>query len=332
MTRPRDSCWAPCTWRTACSNPRLRSGNATRRSARAFPTLHRNLGLALLHAGMHDREARAVLEEGLVADSTNVDVYLTLDGVLSAANASPRDRAAALRRFPAPERMPSSMVFKLALALAEAGDAGPAEALFHHRFFPQEEGGTSVRTVYAQVRLISARTAAAEGDCGAARDILDALHARTEGPHVHRGRTCRHAAAADDGPPGCSRSNGRAAARTPRSARWQRLANGLNGDGGPLAVAIADEARERLGYHEPQRTVGGSKRRSRPRRGRWNQAAPATRGRSSTRVRWCWRRWAGSTNRASPSDACSSYPDRNLSHAMARTAMNDASADRGDKK
>ena len=57
------------------------------------------------------------------------------------------------------------MVFKLGLALAEAGEAGPAEALFHNRFFPQEEGGTSVRMVYTEVRLISARTAADKGDC-----------------------------------------------------------------------------------------------------------------------------------------------------------------------
>ena len=110
-----------------------------------------------------------------MADSRNVDVYLALDGVLSAANAS---RAIASRRFdafPHPIACPRPWCSSLGWRLAEAGEARPAEALFHNRFFPQEEGGTSVRTVYAQVRLISARTAADKGDCSAARDILDGL-------------------------------------------------------------------------------------------------------------------------------------------------------------
>ena len=86
--------------------PAIAEWQRTRHDPPAIPTLDRNLGLALLQAGNHDRDARAVLEEGVVADSRNVDVYLALDGVLSAANASPRDRVAALRRFPSPERMP----------------------------------------------------------------------------------------------------------------------------------------------------------------------------------------------------------------------------------
>ena len=55
--------------------------------------------------------------------------------------------------------MPPGLVFKLALALAEQGDGEAAEALFRNRFFPREEGGTSVRTVFAQVRLRRAETA-----------------------------------------------------------------------------------------------------------------------------------------------------------------------------
>jgi hypothetical protein len=212
----------------------------------AIPTLHRNLGLALLYAGDRDRDARAVLEEGIVADSRNVDVYLALDGVLSAANASPRERVTALQRFPNPERIPSSMVFKRALALAEAGDAPAAEALFHNRFFPQEEGGTSVRTVYTQVRLVSSRVAAAKGDCAAARDILDSLaREQKDLPFTTGGLAdslqppmmARQIAAVEWT---CGRQD-------QARARWGRLAKGLSGDNGPLAVAIADEARERLG-------------------------------------------------------------------------------------
>ena len=61
--------------------------------------------------------------------------------------------------------MPSALVFKLALALADAGDGDAAERLFHDRFFPREEGGTSVRASYAQVQVASARYAAGQGRC-----------------------------------------------------------------------------------------------------------------------------------------------------------------------
>ena len=311
--------------------PAIAEWQRVRQVRPSIPTLHRNLGLALLHAGMHDREARAVLEEGLVADSTNVDVYLTLDGVLSAANASPRDRAAALRRFPAPERMPASMVFKLALALGEAGDARAAEALFHHRFFPQEEGGTSVRTVYAQVRLTSSRTAAAAGDCVTARDILDSFTREQQDLAFTAGGLADTLQ-----PPGMARQAAAVewacARRDAAQSRWQRLANGLNGDGGPLAVAIADEARARLGLSRTPEN-----------RRRLEEALETTTrtlesgGTSNPgSLEYARALVLAALGRADESRQSLRrvflYPDRNLSHALARTAMNDASADRGDKK
>ena len=311
--------------------PAIAEWQRVRQVRPSIPTLHRNLGLALLHAGMHDREARAVLEEGLVADSTNVDVYLTLDGVLSAANASPRDRAAALRRFPAPERMPASMVFKLALALGEAGDARAAEALFHHRFFPQEEGGTSVRTVYAQVRLTSSRTAAAAGDCVTARDILDSFTREQQDLAFTAGGLADTLQ-----PPGMARQAAAVewacARRDAAQSRWQRLANGLNGDGGPLAVAIADEARGRLGLSRTPEN-----------RRRLEEALETTTrtlesgGTSNPgSLEYARALVLAALGRADESRQSLRrvflYPDRNLSHALARTAMNDASADRGDKK
>jgi hypothetical protein len=72
-----------------------------------MPTLHRNLGTVLLLGTPDYKEARAVLEEGLTNDPENVEVYATLDGVLSALEAPPADRVTALRRFRTPERMPS---------------------------------------------------------------------------------------------------------------------------------------------------------------------------------------------------------------------------------
>jgi tetratricopeptide (TPR) repeat protein len=224
----------------------------------AIPTLHRNLALAILHGfavapsalrrgtSAEMTEARGVLEEGTRANPENVEVYLTLDAVLSAVAAAPGERAAVLRRFPAADRMPSSMVFRLALALAESGDEAGAERLFHDRFFPREEGGTNVRTVYAQVRVTSARLAAGSGRCAAALGVLDSLPQEQKGLGFTAGGLAdtiaapvmaRQIAAIESA---CGRG---VAAR----ARWERLARPLTAGGAPMALAIADEARHRLG-------------------------------------------------------------------------------------
>ena len=46
--------------------------------------------------------------------------------------------------------MPSTLVYKLALALADAGRFAEAEPLFPGRFFPREEFGTNVRQVLSR--------------------------------------------------------------------------------------------------------------------------------------------------------------------------------------
>ncbi len=226
--------------------PAIESWQQVRRSHTPIPVLHRNLGLALLQKGDY-QESRVVLEEGLGADKTNVEVYLTLDGVLSAVGASARERANALGRFPATESSaPASLTFKSAVALAEAGEATKAERLFHDRFFPREEGGTSVRTVYAQVRVISANQAGSSGKCDAARQILDSLASEQPGlPFTTGGLSdviaspvlSSQVAVVESA---CGRSE---SAR----ARWERLARPLQNDGAPLTLAIADSAARRLG-------------------------------------------------------------------------------------
>ena len=226
--------------------PAIESWQRVRRSRSHIPVLHRNLGLALLQRGDY-AESRAVLEEGLGLDKDNVDVYLTLDGVLSAVGASARDRAAALGRFPAADAAtPAALAFKSAVAHAEAGDGPGAERLFHDRFFPREEGGTNVRTVYAQVRLILANNAAASGKCDAARQILDSFSSEQPGlPFTNGGLTdvvasptlSLQVAAVESA---CGRTD---SAR----ARWERLARPLESDGAPLTLAIADTAARRLG-------------------------------------------------------------------------------------
>jgi tetratricopeptide (TPR) repeat protein len=216
-----------------------------RRIGPSIPTLHRNLGLALLYASGNYTEARAVLEEGLTADSTNVEVYLTLDGVLSAANASPAARVAALRRYP-PDRMPSALVFKLALALSESGDATAAEQLFHGRFFPREEGGTNVRSVYTQTRLISASLAAQSGGCSQALAILDALPREQKDLAFTAGGmadTLEPAAVALQVAAIDSTCGREAEART----QWTRVDRVLTTGGSPIALGAGAEARRRLG-------------------------------------------------------------------------------------
>jgi tetratricopeptide (TPR) repeat protein len=150
-------------------------------------TLHRNLGLALLLGKDDPEAARQVFAEGIDRDPRNVEVYDGLDRVMSLQRAPASDRVAALRRYPAPSEMPPSLVFKLALALAEQEDANAASALFGNRFFPREEGGTSVRTVFAAVRLRAALTASAERRCPEALEILDGLSRETPGLAFTRG-------------------------------------------------------------------------------------------------------------------------------------------------
>jgi tetratricopeptide (TPR) repeat protein len=305
--------------------PAIDEWQRVRAAKAAIPTLHRNLGLALLHGKGEITETRAVLEEGTTADPENVEVYLTLDGVLSASDARPLERVAALRRFPSLERSPSSMVFKLALALAESGQADEAERLFHDRFFAREEGGTNVRAVYAQVRLTSARLAAEGKDCRGALGILDALPAERQDLPFTRGTMAdalqpaamvRQLAAIESQ---CGRA---ASART----RWERLAAPLESGGAPLAVAIADAARARLA------TPRTAAQRQRLDTALASVTATLESGGSSNPgtlecARGMLLAAVGRSKEARQSlQRVFVSPDRNLSHAMARAALRELRA------
>lgn len=228
-------------------DPAIEMWQAVRAARPAIPTVHRNLALALLY-GKHDfATARTVLEEGTAADTTNQEIYLTLDGVLSAAHAPAQQRAAALQRFPEPDRMPAAVVYKLALARAEAGDTAGAERLFHDRFFPSEEGGTSARAVYLQTRLASAAWGSTHSNCPGALEIVaslgheqpglpltaggfsDVLHSPANAWQIAKvDAACTHQADAQ--------------------GIWQRLAQMLSRESSnALALAIGDKARQRLG-------------------------------------------------------------------------------------
>jgi cytochrome c-type biogenesis protein CcmH/NrfG len=158
-----------------------------RRARPSVPTLHRSLALALLHGPGDERAARAVLEEGLAHDASNVEVYLTLDGVLSAAGVAPAVRLEALRRYPATDRLPGPLVYAQALALAEAGEGDAAETLLRTQYVPREEGGTSGRAVYVQVRLLRARQRAEQGACDDARVVVATLDREVPGMPLTQG-------------------------------------------------------------------------------------------------------------------------------------------------
>jgi tetratricopeptide (TPR) repeat protein len=141
----------------------------------AIPTLHRNLGLTLLHALHEPERARAVLAEGIGVDRDNVEVYQALDQVLGLLGRPAEERVQALSSYPHRDRLPPSLVVKLALAFLEAGRIEDAEALFPGRFFPREEFGTNVRQVYVEVLAQRAVRAARTKDCATARRTVEEL-------------------------------------------------------------------------------------------------------------------------------------------------------------
>jgi tetratricopeptide (TPR) repeat protein len=302
------------------AQPAIAEWQRVRRVRPAIPTLHRNLGLALLEGTPNYTEARAALEEGIAADRENVEVYSTLDGVLSATSASPRERVAALRRFPAPDRMPSSLVYKLAIALAEAGEAADAERLFHDRFFPKEEGGTSVRAVYVQVRLAAARAAADARNCSAAREMLESLPAeRPDLPFTAGGLADALR------PPAMSRQvaaiNWICGRQSAAREEWQRLERASAEGGAPMMLAIADEARRRLGHL----ATADQRRRLEAALDSTSRTLDSGDTSNPGYTELARASLLAALGRAEDSRQSMArvflYPDRNLSHALAHSAM-----------
>ncbi|MCI4355310.1 MAG: tetratricopeptide repeat protein, partial [Thermoplasmata archaeon] len=110
----------------------------TRRLNPRIPVLHRNLGLALLHARGDSEAALAVLLEGLDVDGDNTALYVAADEAESLLGRSTGEHIEMLERYPDKAAMPPLLVEKLALALTDAGRGDEAEALFAGRRFPRE--------------------------------------------------------------------------------------------------------------------------------------------------------------------------------------------------
>jgi tetratricopeptide (TPR) repeat protein len=140
-----------------------------------IPVLHASLGRALLHARENPEQALAVFQEGLRADTRNVELYTGMDQALSILRRAPQERVAALERYPDRANMPSYLVYELILNLAESGEFEKAAALFRNRFFQREEGGTNVREVWLEVQVQRALSLAQRGECSKGVKIVDHL-------------------------------------------------------------------------------------------------------------------------------------------------------------
>ena len=169
------------TWYFArdLSDQALTEWQAARLGDRKIPVLDADIGRARLFVKHDARGALEAFREGLPIDPRNVALYEGIDTALSLLRSPARERAEALAAYPDAADMPVSLVYELALNWAEAGDFSAAEALFHNRFFPREEGGTNVRQVWVEVRTEKATALATSGKCDAATGI-----ARTIGEPV----------------------------------------------------------------------------------------------------------------------------------------------------
>ena len=176
---PRDATAHHLLGNLAMSGGMLDSAIAEWRRAAAIepriPTLHRNLGYALLAAGRPAAEARAAFEDGARYDSLNTGVYVGLDSALVLLGANAADRARALERFPVPDSMPASLVYRFVRLLTAAGRFDDAERQFRGRFFPRKEGGINPRQVWLEVRVRRAEVLAGQGKCADARRVADGL-------------------------------------------------------------------------------------------------------------------------------------------------------------
>ena len=140
-----------------------------------IPALEASMGLALLHEARDFRRAFEAFDAGIKDDNRNMVNYSGAVVAMTLLGRSAQDRVKELERYPDLKVMPNPLVYELALNRAEAGDYDGATSLFRDRFFGREEGGTNVRQVWVEVRLLQAAGLAKAGDCQNALKITDTL-------------------------------------------------------------------------------------------------------------------------------------------------------------
>jgi tetratricopeptide (TPR) repeat protein len=130
-----------------------------------IPVLQASLGLALLHRKQDFASALNAFEEGIKNDPSNVVNYSGAVAAMTLLARPATERVKTLELFPDLGRMPTTLVYELALNRAEEGNYSGAIDLFRNRFFGSEEGGTNVRQVWVEVKLQQAVGLARIGHC-----------------------------------------------------------------------------------------------------------------------------------------------------------------------
>ena len=113
--------------------------------------------------------------EGIKNDPSNVVNYSGLVSAMAVLGEPVAERVKALELYPDLHRMPTSLVYELALNRAEEGNYKGATDLFQNRFFGSEEGGTNVRQVWVEVKLQQAVELARTGHCKEALGVAKTI-------------------------------------------------------------------------------------------------------------------------------------------------------------
>jgi tetratricopeptide (TPR) repeat protein len=159
----------------------LSEWNRARELNPKIPVLQASTGLALLNIKHDFAAALNAFEEGIANDPLNTVNYSGAVVAVTLLGRSAAERVKVLERYPDPSRMPTSLVYELALNHAEEGNYQAAVDLFRNRFFGREEGGTNVRQVWIEVNLQRALTLARTNHCKDALEVSKAIGSPVNG-------------------------------------------------------------------------------------------------------------------------------------------------------
>lgn len=146
-----------------------------------IPVLQASTGLALLDLKHEFAAALNAFEEGITNDPSNTVNYSGAVVAMTLLGKSAAERVKVLERHPDLNRMPTPLVYELALNRAEEGNYEAAMALFKDRFFGREEGGTNVRHVWIEVNLHRALGLARKNHCKEALAVSKAIGSPVNG-------------------------------------------------------------------------------------------------------------------------------------------------------
>ena len=159
----------------------LSEWNRARELNPKIPVLQASTGLALLNIKHEFAAASNAFEEGIANDPLNTVNYSGAVVAMTLLGKSAADRVKVLEHYPDLSRMPTSLVYELALNRTEAGNYDAATDLFKNRFFGREEGGTNVRQVWIEVNLQRALALARTNHCKDALAVAKSIGSPVNG-------------------------------------------------------------------------------------------------------------------------------------------------------